>query len=232
MLGMKIIAFPFAGGNMYSYDFLKPFLKKYNVDLKVFEYAGRGSRYQEKLATSVDEIAKDLYAKTVSYINKNEQYVIYGHSMGALIAYTVCHKLEEHDLNNPLRLIVSGRKAPSVNDKKKIADYPSKEFWKEVIEFGGIPKEMQKEKALLKFFEPILKADFKAVEEYEHQVIKPLTTSLDVMYAESELDHELDFLNWQKETIQPLKIKSYKGDHFFIYEHAKEIANNLILGIK
>jgi len=229
---MKIIAFPFAGGNKYSYDFLKPFLKKYNVDLKVFEYAGRGSRYREKLITSVDEIAKDLFTKTVSYIKKNEQYVIYGHSMGALIAYMVCHKLEEFDLHNPLRLIVSGRKAPSINDKIKIADYPSKKFWKEVIELGGIPKEMQKEDALLKFFEPILKADFKAIEGYKYQVVNPLTTPINVMYGESELEHELDFLSWQKESRQDVKIKSYKGDHFFIYERAKEIANSFILGIE
>lgn len=50
---MKLIAFPFAGGNKYSFDFLRPYLKSNKMALRVLEYPGRGQRIMEPAARSL-----------------------------------------------------------------------------------------------------------------------------------------------------------------------------------
>lgn len=223
---MKVIAFPFAGGNKYSYNFLNSFLAPFNISMEVFEYSGRGDRINESLCDSIDSIVKDLLPRVLKRITEEDDYIIYGHSMGALVGYLINCKIEELSFKNPLRLIVSGRKSPSTEREQKISQLLSDEFWIELIKLGGIPDEI--EKLLRDFFEPILRADFQVVENYTHKTDVPLKIPIDVLYGNEELENESDFQNWKKETTNIVELKEFNGNHFFIYEHAQDIANHFI----
>lgn len=229
---MNIIAFPFAGGSVYSYNFLKPLLDQQGISLHVIEYKGRGNRIQEPLMYSLNEIVEDVFQKVVKCINNKERYIIYGHSMGALVGYLICHKIEKLAFNSPIKLIVSGRKGPSRKIEKKIADYPNDLFWEEVINFGGVSSELEQSIELRDFFEPVLKADFKSIESYVHSIAHPLSISIDVFYGDQELKEPLDFLSWEKESVKEVKVKSLPGNHFFIYEYAEVLTNHFIQGFQ
>ncbi len=224
---MKIIAFPYAGGNKYSYNFLKPYLEK-NIRFEVFEYAGRGNRISEKPLDSIDAIVDDLWPHILKVIKTEEPYAFYGHSMGALVGYLLCHRIQEKKLKEPQRLIISGRKAPRVARDKKIWNYPRDQFWKELIDLGGIPKEMQEEASLRDFFEPIIKADFKSVEQYSYNENQQLNIPIDVLYGDEEKENENDFTDWMKETKKQVSCHSFKGNHFFIHNYAQDIANYFV----
>lgn len=226
---MKILAFLYAGGNKYSYNFLKPYLEK-NIRFEVFEYAGRGNRISEKPLDSIDAIVDDLWYPISKAIDTEEPYVFYGHSMGALVAYLLCQRIQNNALKEPEKLIVSGRKAPRVARDKKIWQYPKDRFWKELIALGGIPKEMQEEASLRDFFEPIIKADFKAVEQYTFKSGKPLNIPIDVLYGDEEKENESDFADWEKETTKEVTYHSFQGNHFFIHIYAQDIAKHLFRG--
>src|SRR5690606_26706808 len=163
-------------------------------------------------------------------IDTEEPYVFYGHSMGALVAYLLCQRIQNNALKEPEKLVVSGRKAPRVARDKKIWQYPKDRFWKELIALGGIPKEMQKEASLRDFFEPIIKADFKAVEQYTFKSGKPLNIPIDVLYGDEEKENENDFVDWEKENKKELTYRSYKRHHFFIHIYAQDIAKHLFRG--
>ncbi|WP_209405585.1 thioesterase II family protein [Pseudozobellia sp. WGM2] len=227
---MKIIAFPYAGGNKYSYDFLKPYLKKKMV-LEVFENPGRGKRVLEKSLDSIGAIIDDLSIRVIPSIRKNEPYIMYGHSMGALIAFLICKRIQEKRLKLPLKLIVSGKKAPHSPREQKISSYPSAQFWEELTSLGGIPKEVDNEIQLRDFFEPIIKADFRAIEEYSFKKSRQLDIPIDVLYGNEELKNKNDFLDWNRETTNKVTLYPFEGNHFFIHKHAQDIANHLIRGL-
>lgn len=58
----------------------------------------------------MNDLVKYLLPKVDDIIDKNKEYVIYGHSMGVLIAYLMCHKLKEKGTKLPYKLIVSHNK--------------------------------------------------------------------------------------------------------------------------
>ena len=224
---MTIIAFHYAGGNRYSYDFLKPYLNG-DIEIEVFENRGRGKRILEDPLESVDAIIEDLWISMTPLIRKKKTYCLYGHSMGALIALLVCHKIQENGLDKPMRLVVSGKKSPRLQEEKKIWKYPSQEFWEELILLGGIHKEIEDEIQLRDFFEPIIKADIKAIEEYSFTKSKQLDIPIDVLYGDEELENENDFLDWNKETTNIVNFYPFTGNHFFINGHAQSVANHFI----
>ncbi|WGH77078.1 hypothetical protein P8625_08675 [Tenacibaculum tangerinum] len=66
---------------------------------------------------------------------------MYGHSMGAIVGYLICKKIETLNIKKPLQLIVSGVKAPVYPRKEKIAHLSDSDFWNKILNFGGMPED-------------------------------------------------------------------------------------------
>ena len=216
---MKIIAFPFAGGNKMSYNFFQSPLLDRAMSIKVLEYP-RGIRFSECTLRTIDITIDALFGNFAKLIQEESNYIIYGHSMGALIGYLVCKRIEKLGLKKPLKLVVSGRSAPSIRNKETRYDLSSDQFWEKILELGGISEEILKERELKDFFEPILRADFKAVETYVYSGKANLTIPIDVIHG-SEEKIEADVLGWKEETSAEVTFTELKGNHFFIYDHAE-----------
>jgi surfactin synthase thioesterase subunit len=144
--------------------------------------------------------------------------------MGATVAFLLAQKIREEERQAPLHLFISGTDAPSVPSKRAPRHLlPKDEFVVAVKELGGLPDEILEHEEMLEYFEPILRADFKAVENYKHQVTKPLDIPFTVMVGDKEDMEEEDILKWQTETSIPINLYKFQGNHFFIYDHEKEI---------
>ncbi len=213
-MSVKIIAFSFAGGSKYSFQ-------KFTQNLSqiiIAEYPGRGMRVNEDLKFDINSLLEDLLKKVKSVILSSGDYIIYGHSMGALIGYLICQQIEELGMKKPLKLVVSGRKYPSIKRKKILSHLPDKLFWDEVIKLGGIPDELLNYPELMEFYTPILKADFTAIENYQYVKKEKLTIPIDVFYGSEEATEE-EMLGWQEETTAKVTINQMEGNHFFIFKH-------------
>jgi len=212
---MKIISFSFAGGSKFSYH---QFANKL-PDFVVIEYPGRGMRIQEDLIRNTELLVENLFPKVIVEINESTDYIVYGHSMGALIGYLICLKIQELGLKAPLRLIVSGMQAPSIDRKNKISHLSGNSFWGEVLKMGGMPEELKKNQELINFYEPILKADFTAIENYKYIKAQQLNIPIDVLFGSEEDISHREITAWKKESNQEVTITNLQGNHFFIFNH-------------
>lgn len=188
------------------------------------EYPGRGVRNSESFLKDIDAIVNDIFIKIIDEIGK-EPYMIYGHSMGALVGYLVCQKIEESGIRPPLKLIVSGKNAPSIKNERVLSHLPDPLFWEEVIKIGGIPNELQSHHELIKFYIPILRADFEVFESYTHVKKKKLALPIDVFYGTEEEISENEVKEWENETTEEVVVKPLKGNHFFIYNQESFFVN-------
>jgi len=213
---MQIIAFPFAGGNKYSYNNF--FSSTCNISIQ--EYPGRGARRKDNLIENIDELINDLFSRILDQFDFEEDYVVYGHSMGALVGYLICQKIEKMNLKKPAKLIVCGAEPPNVFVQEEISNLDDMDFWNEVSKLGGIQDDLTNHPELIEFFTPILRSDFKCIEKYEYDNSSPqLTIPIDVFYG-SEEDLEVREADaWRKETTANVDITELKGDHFFIFDH-------------
>jgi surfactin synthase thioesterase subunit len=224
---MKIIAFPFAGGNKTSFNSL---FEHTEIDFVTINYPGRGSRVREPLLTEIDALVDDCLRQVLKLIPSDENYIIYGHSMGALIGFLVCKQLNKSGHKQPLKLVVSGHKAPKYPRAKKISQLPDDHFWDYVTRYGGMPEQIQQYPDLIKFFIPILKADFKTIEEYKHQEEKALHIPIDVFYGSDEAITYETAKEWELETTNTVTVQELKGDHFFIYSHKEQLHQSFLVG--
>ncbi|CAA7196351.1 thioesterase II family protein [Chryseobacterium potabilaquae] len=212
---MKLITFHFAGGNQYSFS--KIFKGHTNNHIP---FALQRDTDDLDLNEAIHNFLLDINEK----IFKNSPYVIYGHSMGALIGYLICQKLQEDDLPMPQKLIISGKKAASIPREKKLAHLSDNEFWNEILTLGGIPDEMQNYPELIEYYLPILRHDFKLVENYQYEKKSKLNIPIDVFYGSEESTEE-EMLGWQNETTEKVTITKLEGNHFFIFNHVEYFRN-------
>ena len=209
---MKIIAIPFAGGNKYSFN---NFIKSL-----VLENPGRGLRIKEDLIENIYELINDLLPQFQKEIDACDDYIIYGHSMGALVGYLICKEIEKQGLKPPVKLVVTGAKAPKYSKEKTLSNLSNESFWKEISKLGGIPKELNNHPELIEYFTPILKADFKCIENYQYDKnSSKLTIPIDVFYGSDEEITQAEAEAWQEETAANVNVTELKGNHFFIFEH-------------
>lgn len=122
-----IIALPYAGGNIYSYNNfeLLTIPKYYNIDR---------SKYN---ITDIHFLVDHLIEEIIMLISEVENYYLYGHSMGGLMAFLVCRKLQERKIRLPQKLIISGRKAPELVRTEKLSELSDEAFLESLIPLGG-----------------------------------------------------------------------------------------------
>lgn len=209
----------FAGGNSYSYKEISGLLKDF--DTISLELPGRGRRIDEPLLKDFDHAAIDFYNQIVNRLNSND-FAIYGHSMGAVLAFKVSEMLENIG-RAPVCLFVSGNPGPGIKENKKRYLMTHDNFLKELKSLGGLPDFLLDNKELFDFFEPILRADFEIVEKKDTcggiVISSPIFAMMgtDEEYAES-------ISNWSYFTNTSFNYEVLKGDHFFIIQHPKRVA--------
>jgi surfactin synthase thioesterase subunit len=219
---INVFCIPFAGGSKYSFAGLKKVPAQKTTFIPI-EIPGRGSRYKELLLTDMAQIADDLLAQLINKIDN--PYAIYGHSMGALLAYLLTKRLLQENLSLPIRLFVSGSGGPSV--KNRITSsylLPKDAFLEGIRKLGGSMEQAINDPSIMNIYEPILRADFQAVELYKYQQEEPFAIPVTVFFGEN--DPKVTFLEasaWQKETQAAIEIIPFPGSHFFIFGQESRI---------
>ena len=224
---IKIIGLPFAGGNMYSYQMYEKILPT-GFEWRSIDLPGHGARMQEKLVSDFDVLADDIFEQIKGDIISGE-YLIYGHSMGTILAYELMKRIIKQGYRLPICLFMTGREAPSVLEKDRPTDLDSEGFWNYIKEKGGLPKGLLEDKDVLAFFEPILRADFNTIVGYKFEALpEPLPVPIFVQIGDEEDITNDELMAWQELTILPLEYQIVKGDHFFINDNPQRVLDAIV----
>ncbi|GAA4271390.1 alpha/beta fold hydrolase [Aquimarina gracilis] len=228
---MQLFLLHFAGGNCYSYDFLRNDLKS-KIDFYALELPGRGKRYKENLLLSKEDAIMD-YVKQIKNLRNKTPYIIFGHSMGAILGFSVANHMEKEG-DPPVSLVVSGHSGPRIKEKDQEEDNTKKkkyhlmndrDFKERLRKMGGMPDEILENSELYNFFAPVLRADFAILEKGKSPENKvKIDSSIYAIMGDQEKNVE-NIENWKEFTKSGFRSQILKGNHFFINNHSKKIAN-------
>lgn len=216
----------YAGGNAYSFQFMKPLLSAY--DVVAVELPGRGKRMKEPLIKDYWQAVEDLYQQIKSK-RTDADFILYGHSMGARLGLSIARKFEDEH-TPPAILFVTGNASPKAEaDEPDRHMLPHNEFVESLLELGGLPKELIEDQELFAFFEPMLRADFELLEKEKTQPHDPINTPIYAVMGseETSLEH-ID--GWRNYTTSSFKHQVWPGNHFFIQDHAEALSKLLTAG--
>lgn len=222
MIKINLFCLPFAGGSKYSYKGYAHHAPKH-INVHTFELPGRGSRIREELLTDMEEIVEDIFSQ-MEHLLMDKAYAIYGHSMGTLIGYLLVKRISKTNLPMPLHLFFTGRGGPSIEPELPFRyTLPKNDFIKKIRDLGGSPDEILNDNDLMEFFEPILRADFQAIETYVHKESTPFPVPITAIIGVEESTTYEQAKAWQKETSEKLDIRQFPGKHFFIFDYEHEV---------
>jgi medium-chain acyl-[acyl-carrier-protein] hydrolase len=146
-------------------------------------------------------------------------FALYGHSMGALIAYELARRLREAGRAEPVHLFVSGCRAPQLADTRDVTyDLPDPEFIEELRRLKGTPSEVLEHEELLRLVLPLLRADFAVAQTYRYSEGPPLGCPLTAVggLQDEEVTRE-QLTPWREMTTGAFSLHMLPGDHFFLH---------------
>lgn len=222
----KVFLIPYAGGSSFAYYKWKDLFSS-NFELCFIELAGRGQMSNRNFYKSIDEAAEDITQTIINSIKDEDvEYLLFGHSMGALLAYEVYYKLSEKNIRLPKHIFFSGREAPQVeNSREKIYEYDDDAFLEKISIYGGLPNEFYDEE-IKKFFVPIFKSDFRLLIEYMYsQKSEKIKCNISVLFGEADCTVTMKGIKkWGIHAGEKIDFYKFKGEHFFINDECKEIS--------
>lgn len=223
MSQINLCFLPHAGGSAMGYTNFKKFL---NPEIKTvaLEPAGRGKRLSEKCFTDAHECAVDLFNHN-SEIFQNENYALFGHSLGTVLAFELARVIKENNLPGPAHIFFSGKTAPhsealSIIDKTD--NQSDEEFLKKFSSFGTIPDVILANDDLMKMLLPILRADVTMADKYKYEYNGPeLECDITVLYGKNDLCYTgQDADMWQQLTTGKCSSAGFEGNHFYFNDPA------------
>jgi surfactin synthase thioesterase subunit len=226
---MKAILLHHAGGDKYAYKNMQQWLLP-EIPSIAFEIPGRSDRFSEPLLNDIHDITDDIFHQIKNEIN--EDYFFIGVSMGALLAYLLSHRIAQNNLPLPKYLFLASRLSPDAykESSTKIPQLSSDEFWNVVIQYNGVPDALIQHHELRELYEPILRADFEALEKYNisHQNKIALPISSTILFGKDDtrnITHQTA-QGWSNHFNAETSFAEFDGGHFFVYENV-EVAKHI-----
>lgn len=210
---MRLICFPFAGGGASAYRQWPHYLPDF-IEICAIQLPGRENRIKESPYHSIKELIVDLMPEISSILDK--PFIIFGHSLGALIAYEAIKWLQEERNISPNCFFASSFFAPDkIPERLKNPYVDEKQLLRELIDMEGIPTEVLENEKLLNYVLPTAKVDFEMINKYEISNGKMINCPIMVTGGQSDSVVKSELLNWRDITTNNFRLELFPGDHFY-----------------
>ncbi|MDN3259864.1 alpha/beta fold hydrolase [Streptomyces sp. CSDS2] len=211
--GLQLFCLPHAGGNsahFRGWDWLAPHARAVPVDLP-----GHGTRLGEPLVEDWESLVADLTESVAERVAG--PFALFGHSLGALLAFDISHRLLARGLA-PALLVAAGRNGPSAPPAHRpVHPLPDEPFIGALRRLGGMPDALLRQPELLRMFLPVLRADLRLAERYTRPGVGPLPLPVVAFAgADDPMTDDLGMRAWQAETTRAFALTFVEGGHFFL----------------
>ena len=220
---LRLFCLPYAGGGASIFR-TWPSALPADVELCPIQLPGREQRIGERAFDDLAALVEQLVDVLDPYLDR--PCALFGHSMGALIAYEMVQKLRLQRGVTVAHLFVSGRGAPHCRaPQSDIHDLPTAAFVRAIrTRYDGIPDAVLHDRDLMALMLPLLRADFKLVESYRYQAARKLETPVTAIGGMADRNvHQVDLAAWEELTSGPFKHCMLSGGHFFLNEETRAL---------
>ncbi|MBK1783690.1 thioesterase II family protein [Prauserella cavernicola] len=218
---VRLVCLPHAGG---AASFFRTWGRDIGDEIEVWgvQYPGRENRINDAFPADLTALAGHV-AEAVAALD-DRPVVLFGHSLGSLVAYETARRLEAGIGPDPGALVVSGMRAPSrrltgdvhLRDDEAVVD--------ELVRLGGTDGELLRDQELRELFLPAIRTDYRFAETYRPAPGPLLRCPVTAVIGteDTEVDDALASA-WQEVTAASFALHRLPGDHFYLVPHAADV---------
>jgi len=208
----RLVCFPHAGGGA---SFFRPWVDDLPAGIELFsaQYPGREDRLTEPFASDIRELSAG-FAQVLTSAS-DLPLVLFGHSLGAAIAYEVAGMLQAEG-QSPSLLVVSGRQEP-FDPSRLVHLMDDDSLWADVAKAGGTAQQVLESPEIKAMMLPVLRADYRLSETYRPSGNPLLKCPVLAVSGDKDADVDLAVLpKWGELTEADFDIRVFEGDHFYL----------------
>ena len=219
---VRLLCLPHAGG---SAPFFHPVSRALapKIEVLAVQYPGRQDRRNEPCVESLATLA-DLLLQVLLDDSDRRPLALFGHSMGASLAFELAGLLEQQADIEPAVLFASGRQAPSRPDSNDVHLRGDEELIAEMQRLGGTDARILANPEMREIVLPSLRGDFRAAETYRPTRTEVLSCPISALMGDADpRAREPEVRAWREHTTGDFELRIFPGGHFYLAEQAPEV---------
>jgi len=228
---LRLFCFPHAGGSAYAYRSWSRHLPP-EIELVGVEPPGRFERIREPGYRDATALVADLLDNSNSLFDS--PFAVFGHSMGALLAFELSCQLRARKLRAPSHLFLCGRSAPHrVSRGPALHLLDDDSLWSSACARGGIPVSIQRDVAFQRLYLPLFRCDMELVETYDAAGRPQLDVPITAIGGSDDEDPTADQLaEWASYSSATFQQRSFPGGHFFLRSEEAQLVRFIALALQ
>lgn len=214
---LRLFCLPYAGGGAALYRGWAAALPA-AIEVCAVQLPGRETRWREPPFTRMAPLIEALAAVLAPYLDR--PFALFGHSMGALIAFEAARRLRGPSGLGPVHLMVAAHRAPQLPPVAAPCHaLPDAALKERLITFNGTPAEVLANAELMALLLPLVRSDFELVETYTFADAPLLDCPLTAMGGADDAETSKEALDaWRAVTRGRFRLRLLPGGHFFIHQ--------------
>ncbi|MBG0813135.1 thioesterase II family protein [Planomonospora sp. ID82291] len=187
---------------------------------------GRESRHREPPYERMEPLVSDLADAVLADVEASaagRRYALYGHSLGAIVAFELAREIRRRGGPAPVHLFVSGSDAPHLTREggPPVRGMSRKEVAELLRALGGTPEWLLADPEALAMILPAVQADFTVKETYVYRDEPPLDLPISLLTASADPRVcPAKASGWRALTSAGFAPHPFDGGHFAVFEQA------------
>ncbi|WP_181804275.1 thioesterase II family protein [Streptomyces shenzhenensis] len=215
-----LVCLPFAGGGAGFYRAWKE-LPAGCPSVVPVQLPGREELFADPPYKTAISAAEELAPHIAELVRGYGGYALFGHSLGAVLAYEVAKVLARLGGAAPEHLFVSGAPGPWSGREERATGLPDDEFLARVEEFAGYRHEALDDPELREILLPLLRTDVEMHENYKPQSDEPLTIPVTALRGNQDALVSADQAReWAAATTGGFRYVEIPGWHMYLIDAA------------
>lgn len=224
-----LVCLPYAGAGPSVFNGWRPLLQD-AFEMVQPSFAGKEKRFAQPPQVDMGAQVADIAMQLREPLERRPAapVVVFGHSLGAILAYELGRMIERRSPTRPLHLVASGSASPLLRRRGKASGLSDDEFVREVESLAGYTHPALADPDMRGLLLPALRADVEMHESYRHAWKAPSAIAITCLHGrQDQVVNVEEARKWHDVTRGQFELQDAEGGHMVWVENPQMLGEVL-----